>query len=111
MGAGRGDFAVLLDRFHTTALDIYPYPEVDLVCDLTVSNPFRPESFEAVVLMNVLEHVYDTQAMLARLVRTIKTRWSFNRSPFPFWLSCIRTPWISCATPITRWNALHGEHG
>ena len=72
VGAGRGDFAALLDRFQTTSLDIYPYPEVDLVCDLTVSNPFRPASFDAVVLMNVLEHVYDTHAMLERLADLLK---------------------------------------
>lgn len=72
VGAGRGDFAALLDRFHTTALDIYPYPEVDLVCDLTVCNPFRPTSFDAIVLMNVLEHVYDTQALLSRLAELLK---------------------------------------
>ena len=72
VGAGRGDFAALLDRFHTTSLDIYPYPEVDLVCDLTLRNPFRPASFEAIVLMNVLEHVYDTHALLARLAELLK---------------------------------------
>jgi len=72
VGAGRGDFAVLLDRFQTIALDIYPYPEIDLVCDLTVCNPFRPASFEAIVLMNVLEHVYDTQALLVRLAELLK---------------------------------------
>ena len=62
----------MLNRFHTTALDIYPYPEVDLVCDLTLRNPFRPASFDAVVLMNVLEHVYDTHALLARLSEILK---------------------------------------
>jgi len=72
VGAGRGDFAVLLDRFQTIALDIYPYPEVDLVCDLTVCNPFRPASFEVIVLMNVLEHIYDTQALLAHLAELLK---------------------------------------
>jgi SAM-dependent methyltransferase len=72
VGAGRGDFAALLDRFQTIALDIYPYPEIDLVCDLTVCNPFRPASFDAIVLMNVLEHVYDTHALLGRLSELLK---------------------------------------
>lgn len=73
VGAGRGDFAALLDRFQTTALDIYPYPEVDLVCDLTQCNPFRPATVDAVVLMNVLEHVYDTHTLLERLAELLKT--------------------------------------
>jgi 2-polyprenyl-3-methyl-5-hydroxy-6-metoxy-1,4-benzoquinol methylase len=72
VGAGRGDFAALLDRFQTIALDIYPYPEIDLVCDLTVCNPFRPASFDAIVLMNVLEPVYDTHALLGRLSELLK---------------------------------------
>lgn len=72
VGAGRGDFAALLDRFQTIALDIYPYPEVDLVCDLTQSNPFHPAQFDAVVLMNVLEHVYATHTLLARLAELLK---------------------------------------
>ncbi|HWQ84012.1 MAG TPA: methyltransferase domain-containing protein [Anaerolineales bacterium] len=72
VGAGRGDFAALLDRFQTIALDIYPYPEVNLVADLTQRNPFRPAQFDAVVLMNVLEHVYDTHTLLARLAELLK---------------------------------------
>ncbi len=72
VGAGRGDFAALLDRFQTIALDIYPYPEVDLVCDLTESNPFRPAQFDAVVLMNVLEHVYATHTLVAHLAELLK---------------------------------------
>ena len=72
VGAGRGDFADLLDERRTIALDIYPYPEVDLVCDLTQVVPLKAESFDAVVLMNVLEHVFDTHAMLAALGRLLK---------------------------------------
>ena len=73
VGAGRGDFADLFrDKPGYLALDIYPYPEVDIVCDLTLANPFRESSFDAILLMNVLEHVYDTHSMLARLAKLLK---------------------------------------
>jgi SAM-dependent methyltransferase len=72
VGAGRGDFSDLFDGHLTIALDIYPYPEVDLVCDLTRVVPLKAESFDAVFLMNVLEHVFDTHAMLATLERLLK---------------------------------------
>jgi len=72
VGAGRGDFAELFRQRHYLALDVYPYPEVDVVCDLTRLNPFRPSSFDAILLMNVVEHIYDTQALFASLARTLK---------------------------------------
>lgn len=72
VGAGRGDFADLLEGFNYLALDVYPYPEVDIVCDLTLADPFKQASFEAILLMNVLEHIYNTHAMLARLSGLLK---------------------------------------
>jgi len=72
VGAGRGDFANLLDGRNYLALDVYPYPESDIVCDLTQMNPFRPGSFDAILLMNVLEHIYHTHAMLATLSSLLK---------------------------------------
>jgi SAM-dependent methyltransferase len=72
VGAGRGDFAAVFQARTAIALDIYPYPEVDLVCDLTQVNPFRPASFEAAVVMNVLEHVYNTHALLDALADLLK---------------------------------------
>lgn len=72
VGAGRGDFAAALQKHRSVALEVYPYPEVDLVCDLTCANPFRPASFEAIVLLNVLEHVYDTHALVGRLSDLLK---------------------------------------
>lgn len=73
VGAGRGDFADLLQSRNYLALDVYPYPEVDLVCDLTSTIPFRSESFDAILLMNVIEHVFDTQALLSSLTGILKS--------------------------------------
>lgn len=72
VGTGRGDFADVLSGRRCLALDVYPYPEVDLVCDLTQANPFRPGVLDAVLLMNVLEHVYDTGGMLSQLAGLLR---------------------------------------
>ena len=73
VGAGRGDFADLFgERTNYIALDIYPYPEVDLVCDLSLTNPFQPGTFDAILLMNVLEHVYDGRALVSTLGDLLK---------------------------------------
>jgi SAM-dependent methyltransferase len=57
VGAGRGEFAALFDRQRYLAVDIYPYPEVDLVCDLTAIHPFAPGCADLLLLANMLEHV------------------------------------------------------
>lgn len=72
VGAGRGDFADLFHGRNYLSLDIYPYPEVDLVCDLTQMNPFKPACMDVVVLMNVMEHVYDTRGLLKSLGELLK---------------------------------------
>lgn len=72
VGAGRGDFAQALRGFNSLALDVYPYPEVDIVCDLTQINPFKDDRFDAVLLMNVLEHVYDTDKLLQVSCKLLK---------------------------------------
>jgi SAM-dependent methyltransferase/uncharacterized protein YbaR (Trm112 family) len=72
VGAGRGDFAGLFQGRNYLALDVYPYPEVDIACDLTQCNPFREAGFDAILLMNVLEHVYDTNALLSALAAMLK---------------------------------------
>jgi SAM-dependent methyltransferase len=72
VGSGRGDFSQLIQQRDSLALDIYPYPEVDIVCDLTQVNPFREDCFDAIVLMNVLEHVFDTRRFFRELARILK---------------------------------------
>ena len=72
VGTGQGEFADLFEGHNYLALDVYPYPEVDIVCDLTLVNPFKPEGFDAILLLNVLEHIYDTRAMLSTLSDLLK---------------------------------------
>ena len=72
VGSGRGDFSDALQERHYVALDVYPYPEADIVCDLTDQNPFKPARFDAILLMNVLEHVYDSRALLETLSGLLK---------------------------------------
>ncbi len=72
IGAGHGDFADIFAGLKYFSLDIVPYPEVDLVADLGQDNPFKDGVFDALVLMNVLEHVYESRNLLQSLHRVLK---------------------------------------
>lgn len=72
VGAGRGDFSAVFSGRQCLALDVYPYPEVDLACDLTRVNPLQAGHFDAIVLMNVLEHVFAGQKLLTVLSNLLK---------------------------------------
>ena len=94
VGAGHGDFADIFTGCKYTSLDIVPYPEVDLVCDLIQTIPFKPETFDAVVLMNVLEHVYDNHGLIksiatvlkpgGKLILTVPFLLKVHQAPFDF---------------------------
>jgi SAM-dependent methyltransferase len=71
VGAGHGDFADIFTGRRYFSLDIVPYPEVDLVVDLGEVNPFKENAFDAVVLMNVLEHVYDSRGLMKSIARIV----------------------------------------
>jgi SAM-dependent methyltransferase len=71
VGAGHGDFADIFEGRKYYSLDIVPYPEVDLVADLGEVNPFKDGAFDAVVLMNVLEHVYESRSLLKSIARIV----------------------------------------
>lgn len=72
VGAGHGDFADIFEGKNYYSLDIVPYAEVDLVCDLGQTIPFRPGTFDAVVLMNVLEHVYENRGLVQNIAKILK---------------------------------------
>jgi SAM-dependent methyltransferase len=71
VGAGHGDFADIFEGRKYYSLDIVPYPEVDLVADLGAVNPFKDGAFDVVVLMNVLEHVYESRSLLKSIARIV----------------------------------------
>ena len=72
IGTGRGEFEEIFAGRRCLALDVYPYPEVDVVCDLTQAMALRPGSFDAITVMNVLEHILDTHAILEALGSLLK---------------------------------------
>jgi SAM-dependent methyltransferase len=72
VGAGRGDFKPIFAGHSYIGLDIYPYPEIDLAVDLIQECPFKDDSFDLVVLANVIEHVYDYRALMTRGAKLLK---------------------------------------
>lgn len=72
VGCGHGDFRDIFAGKQYIGLDVVPYPEVDITCDMTQRVPFKSGSVDTVVLMNVLEHVYAAEQLLSTLVRMLK---------------------------------------
>jgi SAM-dependent methyltransferase len=94
IGSGRGDFTQVLTGRHFLSVEIYPYPEVDVVCDLTKAVPFQANSFDVILLMNVCEHVYQPNKLIAvaqnlltkggKIVITIPFMLKIHQAPFDF---------------------------
>jgi SAM-dependent methyltransferase len=95
VGAGHGDFAQIFTGRNYTSLDVVPYAEVDLVCDLTQQIPFPPGLFDVVILMNVLEHVYAFDKLMSaisyllklggRLIMAVPFMIKIHQPPFDFY--------------------------
>ena len=92
VGSGRGDFATLFEQRKYLALDIFPYPQVDIVCDLTRIVPFRLHRVDAIILMNVLEHVYNSHALFAAFDRMLAPGGKLIVA-IPFLLKLHQTPY------------------
>nr|BAL53495.1 hypothetical conserved protein [uncultured Chloroflexota bacterium] len=95
IGAGHGDFAPVLQGRRLLALDIVPYPEVDLVCDLSQCIPFREATFDVLLMMNLIEHVYAFHTLLdaafyllkpgGRLLIAVPFMIKIHQAPFDFY--------------------------
>jgi len=72
VGAGRGDFKRAFEGHHYLGLEIFPYPEIDMVCDLNRCVPFKENTFDLVALLNMCEHVPDPRMILSNVQKILK---------------------------------------
>lgn len=73
VGIGPGQFGELTDRFAlTVGVDFRPFEPVHVVADLTKRLPFQDNSFDVVFVTNTLEHLPDTEKVLAEIYRVLK---------------------------------------
>lgn len=91
VGAGHGDFAQIFAGRNYLAVDVVPYPEVDLACDIGKCIPFKENTFDMLVLMNVLEHVYHFHELLDALYYLLKPGGSLVIA-VPFMIKVHQTP-------------------
>jgi len=76
-------------------VDISVSPEVDLVCDLNSTLPFRDDTFDTVLAISVLEHLpspWHTLCELNRVLRpggiiivTVPLLWPVHDAPRDYW--------------------------
>lgn len=91
VGAGRGDFFQIYKNLKHISLDIYPYPEVEIVCDLSETVPFLDNRFDCVLLMNVCEHIYEPRKILSSIHKILKPGGKVIIS-VPFYLKIHQAP-------------------
>lgn len=72
LGAGRGHFRELFRDSDYTSVDFYPYENIDIVADLTEPLPFETESWDYIILSNVLEHISKPRELLKECHRILK---------------------------------------
>ncbi len=72
-GVGQGQFEDLVQRFpNKIAADFFPYPDADVICDLTKPLPFRDDSLDIIIASNVFEHLPNTKDVLSECYRILK---------------------------------------
>ncbi len=59
--------------FSTVVLNLDPAGKPDIVHDLEMPLPIASEAYDGVLLINVLEHVYNYRQLLAEAVRVLKS--------------------------------------
>lgn len=72
VGCGPSQFADLMNGHATCGVDIVPYRGVNIVADLGQPLPLADNCADAVVLSNVLEHIYEPHKLIADLHRVLK---------------------------------------
>jgi len=93
VGIGPGQFDELKERFAVAiGIDFRPFEPVHVVADLTKPMPFKSEVFDCVMISNTLEHIPDTEKILAELSRVLKPGGLFVAT-IPFLLPVHQNPY------------------
>lgn len=71
-GAGQSDFRILTSQFNLCAVDFYPYPGINVVCDLTKQLPFLDSSVDVLMMSNLLEHISEPNLFFGECRRVLK---------------------------------------
>lgn len=72
IGAGLCPFYDLFSQFKLVSIDFFPYPDVDIVADITESIPLNDAVCDIVILSNTLEHLKNPMATLRECHRILK---------------------------------------
>jgi len=92
VGAGRGRYKEFIPEFtNITTLDNGPYPGIDVVHDLKDPLPFPDNSFDIILLSNVLEHFENTEQLLKECRRVLK-KGGFVIGAVPFMIQIHQEP-------------------
>lgn len=78
-------------------LDLYPSPTTNIVADLEQGLPFKADSFDKVICLNVLEHVGNPLALLLEIARVLKPggRLQLRTDNASYWRFHLTTRWGS----------------
>lgn len=74
IGAGQGHFRNLFENCNYFTVDFYNYPGIKIVADITRQLPFQSNSFDYLVLSNVLEHIKEPKKLLKECYRVLKKK-------------------------------------
>jgi SAM-dependent methyltransferase len=72
IGCGQSQFRDLIGRFALCGIDHFPYPGADIVAEFSAGLPLQDRTVEAVMLSNVLEHIYEPLRLLAECQRVLR---------------------------------------
>lgn len=72
IGAGPAPFADLMEAFTVYSVDFVPYRNIDFLADFTKTLPIADDSFDVVVMSNVLEHIPDPLDLFSECKRILK---------------------------------------
>ena len=73
VGAGQSHFKEAFDSYKYVGVDFCPYEDVSVVADIITKLPFRENTFDLIVLSNVLEHVPEPLVLLKECFRVLKS--------------------------------------